>query len=72
MMAEKITKDMTFKQALDKFPGAGAVMMKYGLHCIGCHIAAVETIEQGCLAHGLKKEDVENMVKEINEAIEKK
>lgn len=68
----KITKDMTFQEALEKAPEAGEIMGKFGLHCIGCHIAPMETIEQGCQAHGLKEEDLNKMLKEINEAVEKK
>ncbi|HNT30200.1 MAG TPA: hypothetical protein PKL83_04590 [bacterium] len=41
-------------------------MMRHGLHCIGCHVATWESLEQGALAHGLAPEKVEAMVKEIN------
>ena len=66
-MAEEITKDMTFKEVLEKKPQAGEVFMKYGLHCIGCHLSASETVEQGAQGHGLAAEQVVSMVKEINE-----
>ncbi len=71
MAKEEITKDMTFQEALEKSPKSAEIMMKYGLHCIGCHIAPFETIEQGSLAHGLEKKDIDKMIKEINN-IEKK
>ena len=71
-MAGKITKEMTFGEAITMLPEAGGVMMKYGLHCIGCHVAAYETIEQGCLAHGLSEEDITKMLKELNELAGKK
>jgi len=67
-----ITKDMSFSEVLQKYPQTDQVMMKHGLHCIGCHAAAFETIEQGCTAHGMKEEDITKMVKEMNEALEKK
>ncbi len=69
MAEEKITKEMGFQEVLQKHPETAQVMMKHGLHCIGCHAAAFETIEQGCTAHGMKEEDIKNMVKEMNEAI---
>ncbi|MBU0758108.1 MAG: DUF1858 domain-containing protein [Nanoarchaeota archaeon] len=68
----KIKKDMMLGDVVSKFPEAAPVMFKYGLHCIGCHVSAYETIEQGSLAHGLTDKDVERMVKEMNEAVEKK
>ncbi|HZX45177.1 MAG TPA: DUF1858 domain-containing protein [Candidatus Nanoarchaeia archaeon] len=69
MAAEKITKEMQFSELLEKYPKAAPILMKYGLHCIGCHIAAFETIEQGSLAHGMGDEDIKKMLKEMNAAV---
>ncbi len=71
-MSSKITKDMTLGEVISKYPQTAEVMMKRGLHCIGCGIAAFETIEQGALAHGMNKKDLNKMVKEINDVISKK
>ena len=35
IMADKITKDMTFGDVMKKFPKAIQIMAKYGLHCVG-------------------------------------
>ncbi len=72
MAEDKITKEMGFSEVLQKYPETASIMMNNGLHCVGCHAAAFETIEQGCTAHGMKPEDIDKMVKEMNEAIEKK
>ena len=32
--------------------------MNFGMGCLGCPSAQVETIEQACEVHGLKLEDV--------------
>lgn len=69
MAENKITKDMPFSEILQKYPQAAPIMMKHGLHCIGCHAAAFETVEQGCTAHGMKEEDIEKLLKEMNEAV---
>ena len=66
MKKDKITKDMTFQQGINKYPDAAEIMMNYGLHCIGCHVSAFETIEQGSKAHGLSRKEMEKMLKEIN------
>jgi len=71
-MADKITADMNFSEVLEKYPQTASIMMKYGLHCIGCHVAAFESIEQGCMAHGMKEEDLKKMLKDMNKAVEKK
>lgn len=65
----KITKDMTLGEVAAKYPGAIMVLFKYGLHCIGCHVATYETVEQGAIAHGLSEKDIKQMVEEMNKSI---
>ncbi|MBI4454251.1 DUF1858 domain-containing protein [Candidatus Woesearchaeota archaeon] len=65
----KVNKNMTFADVLTKYPESWEVMQNCGLHCIGCHGAAFETIEQGSLMHGMSEKDVDKMVGEINEKI---
>ena len=71
-MDKKISKEMRLGDVVSGFPEAVPIMLGYGLHCVGCHVAAFETIEQGALAHGMKPEDVEKMVSEMNNAVGKK
>ena len=68
---QNITKNMTIGEAVQKHPESAVVMMSYGLHCIGCHVAAFETIEQGCKGHGLDDKEIDKMIDDINKAIEK-
>ncbi|MBU0979893.1 MAG: DUF1858 domain-containing protein [Nanoarchaeota archaeon] len=68
----QITKDMTFGDVLSKHPKAAEVFFNHGLHCIGCHFAFTETIEQGTKAHGMKDEKLKKMVEELNGKIKKK
>jgi hybrid cluster-associated redox disulfide protein len=65
----KITKDMTFGDILSKHPEAAEIMMSYGLHCIGCHVAVYETLEQGAAAHGISDTDLKKMLKELNDSV---
>jgi hybrid cluster-associated redox disulfide protein len=69
---QKITKDMLIGEAVQKYPETALVMMEFGLHCVGCHISAQETVEQGAKGHGLNDEEVDDMVKEMNEVLKKK
>lgn len=66
-MAQQITRTMTFGQLIEKCPAAVPVLSRYGLHCIGCHIAVVESIEDGCRAHGLSDQQIDAMISEMNE-----
>ena len=63
---EKIHKDMTFDELLQKAPQAAGVLAEYGLHCIGCHMSASETLEQGCRAHGMGDDVIGKLVDELN------
>lgn len=67
MASKKITKNMKLGDIIKEYPETVEVMLKRGLHCVGCHIAAWETLEQGAKAHGMSDKDVESMVKEMNE-----
>ena len=64
----KITKDMTLGEAIQKYPETVEVMMEHGLHCIGCHVATYETIEQGAMGHGI---DPKKLIDDMNKAIGK-
>jgi len=63
-----IKKDMTMGEVVAKYPQVAPIMMRFGLHCIGCHVAAYETIEQGALGHGLYEGDLKKMLEEMNKA----
>lgn len=65
----RITRDMTLGDIISRYPETAEVMMKYGLHCVGCHVAAFETLEQGAKAHGMSDKDIESMLAEMNELV---
>lgn len=67
-MSGKITKESIIYDVVQKYPYAVKVFFEHGLHCVGCGMALMETIEAGCAAHGI---DAEVVVKKINEGIEK-
>ncbi len=64
-----ITKDNTIEEIVTKHPETMMVFMKHGLHCVGCHVAAFESIEQGALAHGI---NVDALVTDLNKVVSSK
>ncbi|MFH1209388.1 MAG: DUF1858 domain-containing protein [archaeon] len=64
----KITKDMKLGYVIGKHPETIEVFMKNGLHCVGCHVASYESIEDGALSHGI---DVKKLIDELNKVISK-
>lgn len=71
MPEKKIRKDMLLGDLVDNYPQAAMIMAQKGMHCIGCGMAAAETIEQGCMAHGMTEEDIDKLIEEMNEIAEK-
>jgi len=65
-MENKINGKMTFGELLQKYPESGALLAGYGLHCIGCKIAVVETLEQGAAAHGMNSAQIKEMIEDLN------
>jgi len=57
---------------MDKYPKIGEILVtKYGLHCIGCGMAQMETIEDGALAHGMSATEIKEMLEDLNTKISK-
>lgn len=63
-----VDKSMTFAEILQKYPAGIEVLLDKGMHCVGCHMAIHETLEQGAIMHGLDSDD---LVKKMNEKIAK-
>jgi hybrid cluster-associated redox disulfide protein len=70
MVNEHVTKDMLIGEVTQKHPKAAFVFMNYGLHCVGCHVSAYETIEQGAMGHGMPEETLDEMMEDLNAFIE--
>ena len=62
-----ITKDMTIREILNANSKAADILMEFGMGCLGCPSATMESLEQACLVHGLKLDDV---LKKLNEGLE--
>ena len=59
-----ITKEMTIKQVLDIDRTTAPIMTRYGMHCMGCPFSQMESLQDGCAAHGT---DADELVKKLNE-----
>jgi len=66
MTNKKITKKTKLSEILEINPGAIEILFDIGMHCIGCPAAAMETLEEGCLAHGMDKKQIDNLIKKLN------
>ncbi len=65
---EKITKDTRISEVVQSKPEAIELLFKAGMGCIGCPMAQMETIEQGCKAHDMSDKEIQELVEKINES----
>jgi CMP-N-acetylneuraminate monooxygenase len=60
---------MTLGELVQNYPEAAMLLANKGLHCIGCGMAASETIEQGAKAHGMSDSGIKTMLDEMNRIV---
>ena len=59
-----ITKTMTIGEILRTDDGLAPILMRSGLHCVGCPSAQAETLEEAAMVHGM---DAEKIIADMNE-----
>jgi len=64
-----VSKHMRVQELLALFPQAADVMQEYGLHCFACDLGGMETLEEGCQAHHMGGEEIDELIDDINTAI---
>ena len=59
----KVTKDMLIGQLITLDPNIAPILMRAGMHCLGCPSSQMETIAEAAMSHGI---DPDDLVVEIN------
>ncbi len=67
----KLTKKVNLSELLEKYPQSAEVLFNHGMHCLGCMATQMETLEDGCKAHGMPAKEIEKIVAEINKLTKK-
>jgi len=67
-MAEGISRKTPIGELVLNCPVAAAVLLEHGFHCIGCGLAAYETLEEGAAAHGFDDAAIDALVGKIKDA----
>lgn len=63
----KITKKNKISDVLVKKGEKGAeVFIENGMMCVFCPMSQQETIEQGCLSHGISPKKIEKIIEKLN------
>lgn len=63
MEERKITKDTLIADVVELNPDSVEILQRYGMHCLGCALAHMETLEEAVNAHGA---ELEALLNELN------
>ena len=66
----QISADMTISTILELHPKGAEIMQQFGLHCFGCSINVLETLEQGILGHGMPQSTLNELLDALNDDFE--
>jgi hybrid cluster-associated redox disulfide protein len=53
-----ITKDMIIRDIVTKNPKAAEILMAYGMGCVGCPSAQMETLEEAAVVHAMNIDEL--------------
>ena len=62
----KVTKDMLIGQLLQVDANIAPILMRAGMHCLGCPASQMESLEEAAMVHGI---DSDLLVEKINAAM---
>lgn len=58
-----VSKDMVIGQIIRIDEGLIPILMRSGMHCVGCPSAQAETLEEAAVVHGM---DADALIEEMN------
>lgn len=67
--SDAIKKTDTLGEVMEKYPEVAPLLAQAGLHCIGCHVSAYESIQDGCKSHGLEDKQITEIITAANKLI---
>ncbi|MCC8060694.1 MAG: DUF1858 domain-containing protein [Clostridiales bacterium] len=62
----QISKDMLIGELIMKNELIAPMLMRAGMHCLGCPASQMESLEEACMVHGI---DCDSLVNGINEVL---
>ena len=62
----QISKDMLIGQLIQVDESIPPILMRAGMHCLGCPASQGESLEEACLVHVI---DCDTLVSQINEIL---
>ena len=63
----KVSKDMLIGQLLQIDANIAPILMRAGMHCLGCPSSQMESLEEAAMVHGM---DADVLVQQIHDFLE--
>ena len=60
----QVTKQMLIGELLQLDPNIAGVLMRAGMHCIGCPSSQMESLEEAAMVHGI---DADVLIQQLND-----
>ena len=60
----QISKDMLIGELIQMNDAIAPMLMRAGMHCLGCPASQAESLEEACMVHGI---DCDVLVSQLNE-----
>ena len=60
----QISKDMLIGELVQAHELIAPMLMRAGMHCLGCPSAQGETLEEACMVHGVDVDKLRTLVNE--------
>ena len=64
----EVTKTTQIAELLTINPNVKEILLGFGLHCLGCPMSQMESLEDACAVHGI---DIEILLEKVNEFLNK-
>lgn len=61
----QISKKMTIGQLLGAYPEIAPILMRMGMHCLGCPSAQGESLEEAAMVHGMDPNVIEAQINDF-------
>ena len=65
----QVSKDMLIGELIRLDPNVAPILMRAGMHCLGCPSAQMESLAEAAMVHGI---DGELLIAQINDFLENK
>ena len=61
----KVSKDMLIGQLLQIDANIAPILMRAGMHCLGCPSSQMESLEEAAMVHGIEPQDLVDRLNDV-------